>query len=63
MSTQTRGEELQLRQQRASHVFQEMLTATSPDVRQALEALYELMQAEMQLCQCHCQNHVAQKAD
>lgn len=61
MSTQLDGEDLQLQQQRALHVFHEMLTATSPDVREALESLYELVKTELKLAACQCHNHSTQK--
>lgn len=60
VSTQTDGEELQMQHQRALHVFHEMLTATSPDVREALESLYELVRAEIKLAQCQCHTHSPQ---
>ena len=41
--------ELQQRQQRAQHVYQEMLTAVSPEVRSALESLYDLVRADQDL--------------
>ncbi|MBX3171193.1 MAG: hypothetical protein KF760_27540 [Candidatus Eremiobacteraeota bacterium] len=49
MSSQPDPQELQLRQQRALHVFQEMLTAVNPEVRSALESLYDLVRADQAL--------------
>lgn len=57
MSSQLDQQELQLRQQRAQHVYQEMLTAVSPEVRSALESLYELVRADQDLCRCQCLSH------
>lgn len=57
MSLQLDQQELQSRQQRALHVYQEMLTAVSPEVRSALESLYDLMRAEQDLCRCNCATH------
>jgi len=57
MSSQLDHQDLQLRQQRAQHVYQEMLTAVSPEVRSALESLYDLMRAEQDLCRCQCLPH------
>ena len=54
MSTQPVYQEAQLSQQRALHVYQEMLTAVTPEVRSALESLYDLLRAEQELCRCHC---------
>ena len=54
MSIQLDHAELQLRQQRALHVFQEMLTAVTPEVRSALESLYDLVRADQDLCRCNC---------
>lgn len=59
MSIQQSDAETQLRQQRAQHVFQEMLTAVSPEVRSALESLYDLVQADLELCRCSCSVHAA----
>ncbi|MFN8613644.1 MAG: hypothetical protein U0931_39275 [Vulcanimicrobiota bacterium] len=57
MSNHTDVQDRQLHLQRAQHVFQEMLTATSPDVRQALESLYELVKVEISLSRCQCEAH------
>ena len=57
MSIQQDAQELQLRQQRALHIYQEMLTAVPPETRAALESLYDLMRAEMDLCRCGCSKH------
>jgi hypothetical protein len=54
MSLQLDQTELQLRQQRALHVYQEMLTAVTPEVRSALESLYDLLRTEQDLCRCSC---------
>ena len=54
MSNEPDQAELQLCQQRAQHVFQEMLTALSPEVRSALESLYDLVRADQELCRCNC---------
>jgi len=59
MSLQTDHEALQLRQQRALHVYQEMLTAVAPEVRSALESLFDLVRAEQDLCRCGCVVHAA----
>ena len=61
MSLQFDPQELQLRQQRALHVYQEMLTAVSPEVRSALESLYDLMHAEQELCRCNCVTHATKQ--
>lgn len=61
MPAQQDSQELQLRQQRALHVYQEMLTAVSPEVRSALESLYDLIRAEQDLCRCNCLSHTAKQ--
>lgn len=42
-------QEMHSRRDTAERVFNEMLTGVSPDVRQAMLALQELMEAEMEL--------------
>jgi hypothetical protein len=42
-------QELELRHKRAHHVFTEMLTSVSPQCKEALVALYDLMRAELEL--------------
>ena len=54
MSNPPLSQELRERQQRAMHVYQEMLTAVSPEVRSAFESLYDLTIAERNLCRCNC---------
>lgn len=40
--------------EQAKKVFTEMLTAVQPEVKDALVALYHLVQAEQQVCRCSC---------
>lgn len=61
MPAQQDSQELQLRQQRALHVYQEMLTAVNPEVRSVVESLYDLLRAEQDLCRCNCLSHVAKQ--
>ncbi len=61
MSLQADRETLQLRQQRALHVYHELLTAVAPEVRAALEGLYDLMCSEQNLCRCSCAVHTAKQ--
>lgn len=46
--------ELQQQQHRAHQVFTEILTAVSPEVKDAIVALYELVRIEQQICRCDC---------
>lgn len=39
--------------QHVNHVYQEMLTAVAPGVKDALEALHDVILAEMKLCRLH----------
>lgn len=41
-----------LQRDHAHRVFTEMLTAVTPEVKEALVALYRLIQAEQQVCRC-----------
>lgn len=61
MSNQLDSQELQLRQQRALHVYHEMLTALSPEVKAALESLFDLVRADQDLCRCNCLTHSTQR--
>ena len=53
MTTQGTAD-LQQQQQRAHHVFTEMLTSVQPEVKHALVALYDLVRIEQQICRCQC---------
>lgn len=44
----------QTQSEQAHRVFTEMLTAVQPEVKDAIVALYHLLQAEQQVCRCSC---------
>ncbi|MBT9584629.1 hypothetical protein IV102_14900 [bacterium] len=52
MTQQPDRQELELRQKHAHHVFTEMLTGISPECKDALVALYDLVRADQALYQC-----------
>ena len=49
-------EALRQNQQRAHNCFTEVLTSVTPEVKEALVALYHLVQAEHELLRCQCRS-------
>lgn len=57
MTQQPDRHELELRQKRAHHVFTEMLTSLSPECKDALVALYDLVRVDLEVHKCNCSSH------